>query len=141
MRKADCPFCGFDEPDVTVYEDDLVLAILSRAPINRHHVMVLPREHFEHLTELPAATAARLVHVAQRVSRAVRETAGADAVTHIMEDDVAGGGYNLVAHLKLHVIPRFKGDAVVMEWNREADPGPEVRAGYTRAIRERLPTV
>ncbi len=100
--------------------------------------MVLPRDHFEHLPELPAPTAARLIHVAQRVSRAVREAAGADAVTHITEDDVAGGGYNLVAHLKLHVIPRFKEDAVVMEWNREADPGPEVRAGYARAVRERL---
>lgn len=138
MPKADCPFCGFDEPGVTVYDDDLVLAILSRAPINRHHVMVLPREHFEHLPELPAVTAARLVHVAQRVSRAVREAAQADAVTHITEDDVAGAGYNLVAHVKLHVIPRFKGDAVVMEWNREADPGPDVRAGYAQAVREHL---
>ena len=138
MLKVDCPFCNFDEPEVTVYADDLVLAILSRAPINRHHVMVLPREHFEHLPDLPAATAARLVHVAQRVSRAVREAAGADAVTHITEDDVAGSGYNLVAHLKLHVIPRFTGDAVVMEWNREADPGPEVRAGYARAVRDQL---
>lgn len=138
MQKADCPFCGFDEPDVTVYEDDLVLAILSRAPINRHHVMVLPREHVEHLPELPAATAARLIHVAQRVSHAVRTASGADAVTHITEDDVAGGGYNLVAHLKLHVIPRFKGDDVVMEWNREPDPGREVRAGYALAVRESL---
>ncbi|HEX8298587.1 MAG TPA: HIT family protein [Rubricoccaceae bacterium] len=138
MRKADCPFCDFDEPDVTVYRDDLVLAIVSRAPINRHHVMVLPREHVEHLPDLPAATAARLIHVVQRVSRAVREASGADAVTHITEDDVAGGGYNLVAHLKLHVIPRFTGDAVVMQWNREADPGTAVRAGYAQAVRERL---
>ncbi len=140
MQIADCPFCGFNEPDVTVYEDDLVIAIISRAPVNRYHVMVLPREHIEHLPDLPAATASRLVHVAQKVSRAVREAARADAVTHITEDDVTGGGYNLVAHLKLHIIPRFNGDAVVMEWNREADPGPDVRADYARAVRERLQT-
>lgn len=139
MQHADCPFCGFDEPDVTVYADDLVLAVLSLRPVNRHHVMVLPREHVEHLPDLPPATAERLIRVAQRVSRAVREASGCDAVTHITEDDVTGGGYNLVAHLKLHVIPRFTGDAVVMDWNREADPGPEVRAGYARAVRESLP--
>ena len=139
MPQADCPFCEFNEPAVTVYADDLILAILSLRPVNRHRVMVLPRAHAEHLSELPPATAERLIRVAQQVSRAVREASGADGVLHITEDDVTGGGYNLVAHLKLHVIPRFKGDAVVMEWNREADPGPEVRAGYAHAVRSRLP--
>ncbi|HEX8385303.1 MAG TPA: methyltransferase domain-containing protein [Rubricoccaceae bacterium] len=132
MSQAECPFCGFDDPDVTVYADRLVLAIVSRSPINRHHVMVLPRAHVEHLPDLPPATAERLIRVAQHVSRAVREASGCDAVTHITEDDVAGAGVNLVAHLKLHVIPRFSDDGVVMDWNRAEDPGDEVRAGYAR---------
>jgi histidine triad (HIT) family protein len=141
MPPDDCPFCGFDEPDVTVYADDLVLAVVSRRPINRHHVMVFPRTHVEHLPDVPPATAERMIRVAQRVSRAVREASGCDAVTHITEDDVAGGGVNLVAHLKLHVIPRFSDDGVVMDWNRDEDPGDAVRAGYARAVRERLPSV
>ena len=76
MEHSECPFCKFDEPNVTVYADDLVLAILSRAPVNRYHVMVLPRVHIEHLSEVPALT---------------------------------------------------------------ADPGPEDRAGYARAVRACLP--
>ena len=139
MEKAGCPFCGFDETAVTVSEDALVLAVVSHAPINRHHVLALPRAHAEYLPDLSPATAARLIHVAQWVSRAVREASGADGVLHVTEDDVAGAGFNLVAHLKLHVIRRFRGDAVMMEWNRAPDPGGSVRAGYARAVRDRLP--
>jgi histidine triad (HIT) family protein len=49
-----CLFCKLDEPTVTVYRDATVQAFISLAPINRYHVIVAPRAHFEHLTELPA---------------------------------------------------------------------------------------
>ena len=138
MPRADRSFCGFDEPEVTVYPDDLAPAIPGRAHRPAPRGGAPPRA--KHLPDLPAATAARLFHVAQRVSRAVREASGADAVTHITEDDVAGAGVNLVAHFKRHVIPRFTGDAVVMAWIWDAVPGPNVRTSFARAVREHLPT-
>ena len=51
---ADCPFCSFDDPAVTVYRDASIQALISRAPINRYHVLVVPRPHVEHLSEVPA---------------------------------------------------------------------------------------
>ena len=122
MPRADCSFCDFDEPEVTVHPDDLAPAIPGRAhrPAPRGGARWCSPARAEHLPELPAATAARLIHVAQRVSRAVCEASGADAVTHITEDDVAGAGVNLLAHLELHAVPRITGDAVV-------EPGRRLR--------------
>ena len=138
MPEAECPFCGLDDPEVTVWADDQVQALVSRAPINGWHVVVVPRVHVERFPDVPAATAAAVISAAQRVARAIEEEAHPDGFTYITEDDLTGQGYNLVAHWKLHVIARFQGDAVRLEWGRGADPGTAVRAGVATALRRRV---
>jgi histidine triad (HIT) family protein len=133
-----CPFCGFDEPAVTVHADALVQAFVSRAPINRHHVLIVPRTHHERLPEVPGPTLDAAMRAAQRISAAIARVARPDAITLMSDDDLTGAGFNLVAHWKLHLIPRYRGDDVVIEWHRAADPGAEVRAGYAAALRGAL---
>ena len=45
--EPDCPFCVLDDPQVTAYADATVQALVSRAPINEYHVIVVPRLHVE----------------------------------------------------------------------------------------------
>ena len=72
------------------------------------------------------------------VSAAIVRVARPDAVTLLSDDDLTGAGFNLVAHWKLHLIPRYVGDAVRIEWKREPDPGEGVRADYCRELRSAL---
>jgi histidine triad (HIT) family protein len=130
-----CPFCTLDDPDVTVWSDALVQAVVSRAPINEYHVIVVPRAHVERLPDLAPEVAAAAVAAAQRVARAIGAAARPDGITYITEDDLTGQGYNLVAHWKLHVIARFRGDAVRLDWARGEDPGPAARALIAAAVR------
>lgn len=134
-----CPFCTLHDPDVTVHEDDLVQALVSRAPINRYHVMIVPRLHVERLPEIPVATLAAVFAAAQRVGRAIALAAAPDGITYITDDDLTDQGYNLVRHWKLHVIARFKDEAVRIDWARTADPGASVRAAIAGDIRRHLP--
>jgi histidine triad (HIT) family protein len=138
VQSAACAFCTLDDPPVTVYSDDLVQALVSRAPINRYHVIVVPRVHAERLVDLPADLLAAAVRAAQRVGRAIIDAAKPDGITYITEDDLTGQGYNLVTHWKLHVIARFRGDGVHLEWNRSADPGDVARAEIAEAIARSL---
>ena len=135
---SQCPFCGFDQPEVTVFADAQVQAFISLSPINRYHVFVVPKLHYEHLSEVPQETLASVMRMAQRVSAAVVTVVRPDAVSLLSDDDLTGSGFNLVAHWKLHVIPRYRNDAVVIDWHREPDPGPHVRAGYCRELRQAL---
>jgi len=48
--------------------------------------------------------------------------------------------FNEVAHWKLHLIPRYRGDAVIIDWRRAPDPGHDVRAGYGHELRNALAT-
>lgn len=138
MPDDPCPFCTLDDPDVTVYSDVVVQALVSRAPINRFHVIVVPRVHAERLPDLPSSVAAAVMHTAQRIGRAMAGAGAPDGITYITEDDLTGQGYNLVAHWKLHVIARYRDDAVRLEWNRREDPGPTVRAEIAAAVRAHL---
>ena len=138
MSDLPCPFCALDDPDVTVYADNLVQALVSRSPINRYHVIIVPRLHWERLTDLPPDVATAAIHIAQRIGEAVGRAGTPDGITYITEDDLTGQGYNLVAHWKLHVIARYQGDGVRLEWPRGDDPGTSVRAGIASAIRAHL---
>jgi diadenosine tetraphosphate (Ap4A) HIT family hydrolase len=133
-----CHFCGFDEPEVTVYADAVVQALISLAPINRYHVLVVPRRHYERLAEVPLDVLAAALRTAQRVSAAIAATARPDAITLWSDDDLTGAGFNLVPHWKLHLIPRYRGDRVVIDWRRDPDPGVAVRAQHGRELREAL---
>ena len=135
---AGCPFCGFDQPEVTVLQEMDVQAFISLSPINRYHVLIVPKVHYEHLAEVPHGTLGAVMRTAQRVSAAVKKVAQPDAISLVSDDDLTGSGFNLVSHWKLHVIPRYRDDAVVIDWHREPDPGRDVRARYGRELRQAL---
>jgi diadenosine tetraphosphate (Ap4A) HIT family hydrolase len=111
-----CPFCTYTETDTVIYDDGVCFAVVSTNPINRHHVIVAPREHYTELATTPDDIAGALLRVAMLLSRAVRRVAQPDAITHVSEDDFTGG-FNMEPHTKIHVIPRFRADMHVIDWS------------------------
>jgi histidine triad (HIT) family protein len=113
--------------------------MISKNPINKHHVLVIPKEHYEDFVELPNELASHIFLVAKKISKAVRKACNPDAVSHVSDDDVSKIGYNLVAHYKFHIIPRFKKDMHVIDWRplRTKESG-EARSKYAKDIKKRL---
>jgi histidine triad (HIT) family protein len=122
-----CIFCNFRDKEVIVYEDEKCFAAVSLNPINKYHVMVIPKEHFENFVDLPDDLASHIFLIAKKISIAVRKTCHPVAIHHISDDDIQKKGYNLVNHYKLHIIPRFDNDGIKIEWNRQ-DLDLETRA-------------
>lgn len=107
-----CTFCAIADRRVHasfVYEDEDVLAFMDIQPVNPGHVMVVPRQHFASLSELPATIGARLFTTAQRIADAVRHSGvRCEGILLTLADGPAAG--QEVPHCHLHVIPRFVGD-------------------------------
>lgn len=101
-------------------------------------MLVVPRDHYERFSDIPVPVLVAVTMGAQAVSRAIEAAARPDGITIITEDDFAEVGYNLVAHWKLHVMARYKGDAVKLEWGRTPDTGPSTRAGAAAILRKHL---
>jgi histidine triad (HIT) family protein len=107
-----CIFCKIVDgnvPSSNVYEDDVCLAFMDIQPVNPGHVLVIPKEHFEDLIDLPAEVGAHLFQVAQRIVLSLPKAdvmiEGADLF--LAHGEAAG---QEVFHVHLHIIPRFTGD-------------------------------
>ena len=139
MNKSDCVFCNFKDKEVLLHEDNLCYAIISKNPINKHHVLVIPKKHFQNFVELPDELASHIFLVAKQISKAVRKACRPDAITHIFDDDTSKSDCNLVAHYKFHIIPRFKKDMHMIDWSSlRIDESSEARSKYTKDIKKHL---
>ncbi len=85
-------------PGRFVWRDDVAVAFLTIAPIRPGHTLVVPRVEVDHWIDLPAATAAHLMAVAQKVGRAQQQAFDPARIGVI----IAGLE---VPHTHLHVIP------------------------------------
>lgn len=136
-----CIFCQIVAgtiPAVKVFENDTVLAFLDINPVNHGHTLVIPKEHYATLPELPEELAARLAVSLQRVAGAVFAATMADGMNVNMNINEAAG--QLVPHVHWHLIPRFRGDGLSLwpgrpypEGDAMADMGEKIRKNITGA--------
>lgn len=105
------------------YEDSLALAFMDIQPVNPGHVLVVPREHYESLADLPAELARQLFDVALRLSPIVRRLAGGDGLNIIVNSGAAAG--QDVFHYHVHVIPRLAGDGFNVSLPFEGSSPPD----------------
>ena len=90
------------------YEDSQAIAFMDIQPVNPGHVLVVPREHFESLLDVPPDLARHLFDVALRLAPIVRRLAGADGLNVIVNSGAAAG--QDVFHYHVQVIPRRTDD-------------------------------
>jgi histidine triad (HIT) family protein len=98
---SECVFCriasGEDRSEI-IYEDDQVIGLMDIRPIRPGHVQIIPREHFAYFEDLPDETASRILHLGQRLSRAMKALYGVPRVAFLF----TGGDH---AHAHAHVVP------------------------------------
>lgn len=107
----DCIFCKIIEgelPCCKVYEDRRIIAFLDINPVNKGHLLILPKEHYPNFLETPKDVLKDLVSVSQDLAKAVMEAVGAGGFNLIVNNGRIGG--QLVDHVHFHLIPRFSED-------------------------------
>ena len=114
--KNDCVFCAIaagEIPCFKVYEDDQVLACLDINPFSKGHALVIPKAHSPCLVETDDGTLATLVARVKKVAAHITAKLGCDGFNVLQNNGEAAG--QTVRHLHFHVVPRWKGDALVFE--------------------------
>jgi histidine triad (HIT) family protein len=90
------------------FEDRDVVAFLDIQPVNPGHLLVVPRQHYESLEDIPHALAMHLFEVAMQLSPVVKQVAAADGMNLVVNSGAAAG--QDVFHYHVHVIPRRADD-------------------------------
>lgn len=110
---ADCIFCKIVAgklPAIKIHEDDLVLAFMVIHPLRRGHILIIPKQHQQHLHALPAETRTRLFHIGANLAEALYASSLKPAAVHYLVND-GPAAHQSVPHVHLHVLPRYRGDS------------------------------
>jgi histidine triad (HIT) family protein len=111
MSDPACLFCKIVRGEIAariVFEDDHSLAFLDHRPVFPGHTLLVPKEHYETLTDLPAQLIEPLFTTAQNLARAVEKGMDAHGTFVAMNNRVSQS----VAHLHVHVVPRRRKDGL-----------------------------
>ena len=103
-----CVFCEIIKgniPSAKVYEDDKTLAILDISQTTRGHTLVLPKQHYENLLEIPAEELAELIVKVQKIAANNVAKLGAKGFNLLVNTGAVAG--QSVPHLHFHIIPRY----------------------------------
>lgn len=114
--KDDCIFCklanGIFETN-TYYEDEDFRVIFDVNPATKGHVLVLPKEHYANVYEMPDELIAKAYQVAKQVAEELKDITGCEGINILQNNGEAAG--QTVFHFHIHVIPRY-GEGEVLQW-------------------------
>ncbi|HKV37063.1 MAG TPA: HIT family protein [Pyrinomonadaceae bacterium] len=111
MTEENCLFCRIVSgglASVVVFEDKNTLAFLDHRPLFPGHTLLVPRAHYETLTDLPVKQVGPLFENAQLLARAVESAMEAEGTFVAMNNRVSQS----VPHLHIHVVPRRRKDGL-----------------------------
>ena len=97
---SDCLFCKIANGEIRtnfLYEDDLVVAFPDINPLTPTHVLVVPKKHYENITDETLAAIAHAVKV-------VTEQTGIDKTGFRCITNTGDDGGQSVHHLHVHVL-------------------------------------
>ena len=103
-------------PSFKVYEDKKVVAILDINPVNAGHILVIPREEYVTLMDMPDKLAEHTIIVVKHLASEIQRITGAPGINVFLNNGVAAG--QEVPHVHFHIIPRFEGDEAIPPWKR-----------------------
>ncbi|RNL83057.1 HIT family protein [Halostreptopolyspora alba] len=118
-----------------VSADDVAVAFLDTRPLFKGHVLVVPVEHVETLTDLPHTRVGSFFARVQGMAAAVERGVDATGTFVAMNNRVSQS----VPHLHVHVVPRERGDGLRgFFWPRTRYDSDAEAAGYAARVRDAL---
>ena len=120
MKDSNCIFCKIangEIPSKTIEENDMFRVVLDVGPATKGHALILPKDHYSNLYELPEEVAAEALKLAKKVALKMKERLHCDGVNLVQNNEEAAG--QTVFHFHMHLIPRYEGDnAGIAAWKQ-----------------------
>ena len=117
MKKDDCIFCKIangEIPTNAIYEDDMFKVILDLSPAAKGHALILTKEHYANLFELPEEVAGKAMQLAKKLAGQMKENLQCDGFNIVQNNGEVAG--QTVFHFHMHLIPRYNDDNQNILW-------------------------
>ena len=134
----ECVFCKIVQgklPSTKLYEDKAVLSFLDIFPITKGHALVIPKNHYRTIVDVPEKELGKVLETAKKIGAAQMKALGAKGFNILQSNEKEAG--QVVFHAHFHVIPRKEGDGLGFRWpSKEA--GKEELYKTQKIIKENL---
>ena len=111
LQKQQCIFCQIISgkiPSKTVFHDEKCIAILDINPATRGHLLLIPKEHYAIMPQVPAEDLKHFFRIAKLLSQGqLRALKVSGTNLFIANGPVAG---QRAQHFMIHLLPRKEGD-------------------------------
>ena len=117
MREDNCIFCKIangDIPSKMLYEDEEFKVILDLGPATKGHALILPKNHYHDLYDLPDETVGKVMLLAKKMAMHMTEKLKCDGFNLVQNNGEAAG--QTVFHFHLHLIHRYEEDVQTLGW-------------------------
>jgi histidine triad (HIT) family protein len=121
-----------------VFEDEVAIVFLDRRPLFPGHCLLVPKDHFETLGDLPGELVGPFFKNVQLLARAVELALEAEGSFVAMNNRVSQS----VPHLHVHIVPRRKKDGLKgFFWPRNKYEGETQIIETQKAIQAAIVTI
>ena len=113
FQKKQCIFCQIVAGKIQakkIYEDDRVLVILDINPANPGHALILTKEHYSIMPQIPDDEISYVFMVVKSLSNTMLRSIDAHGTNVIVANGIAAG--QRAQHFMVHLIPRKENDGV-----------------------------
>ncbi|MFC2016574.1 HIT family protein [Chloroflexota bacterium] len=138
FQKKQCIFCQIIAGKVQskkVYEDDDVVAVLDVNPANPGHILIMPKEHYSIMPQIPDDEVGHIFLVAKALSNTSLRALEVQGSNIIVANGVAAG--QRAQHFMVHLIPRKENDGVDFQIPQKNIPEDELQK-VRKALSESL---
>ena len=92
MKDNNCIFCKIangEIPSRTIEENEMFRVVLDVGPATRGHALILPKEHYRNLYDLPEEVAAGVIKMAKKTALKMKEKLNCDGVNIVQNNEEA----------------------------------------------------
>lgn len=117
-----------------IYEDKDHVAFLDKYPIDDGHTLVIPKKHYERITDMDSNDVGEIFSIVPKIAKAVLSGAGADAFSLAQNNGKAAK--QIIPHVHIHIIPRYNNKGTV--WTKRQIPTDDVLSELAKKIKSAL---
>lgn len=131
LQIKQCIFCHIIRGQVNakkVYEDEKVIAILDINPANPGHTLLIPKQHYAIMPQMPDDLIRHMFIVAKKISHTLLSSFKASGTNIFIANGVVAG--QKAPHFIIHIIPRKEGDNAGLEMPENDFPQREMKKLY-----------
>ena len=141
LQKKQCIFCQIISggvPGKTVWEDDKFIAILDINPANEGHVLLMPKEHYAVLPQMPKEDVPLFFIAGKNISNGLLRSLRVEGTSLFVANGLAAG--QKAQHFMLHIIPRVLDDNLLNMLPKQLEGVKEIYPTLVNRLSESMGT-